>query len=125
MADSVRQKKVARAAQKELATILIQNYGSTDLAEIMVSRVSVSPDLKALTMFYTLFSEKKRNKIEKALNLETKKIRHLLAKKLNHLKYVPEIFFKYDESFEKMERLDKILDDISKENYEKRKNFWV
>ena len=118
MADSVRQKKVARAAQKELATILIQNYGSTDLAEIMVSRVSVSPDLKALTMFYTLFSEKKRNKIEKALNLETKKIRHLLAKKLNHLKYVPEIFFKYDESFEKMERLDKILDDISKENSE-------
>ncbi len=116
MADSVRQKRVARAAQKELATILIQNYGSTDLAEVLVSRVSVSPDLKALTMFYTLFSEEKKGKIAKSLISETKKIRHLLAKKMNHLKYVPEISFEYDETIKKMERLDKILDDISKES---------
>jgi len=118
MADSVRQRRVREAIFRTLSNIIMHEYGATNLASVLISKVTVTPDLRVATVYYTLFGDTEREPVVEAFDRENKTIRYLLSKQISHLKHMPELRFRYDEHQEESIRLEKIFDQIKRDKDE-------
>lgn len=114
---SQRQLRVGEQIRHVLSEALIRgDFGHPLLidhgAEISVSEVRASPDLKNATAFVVqLGSSLDMNEVLDALNAE----RHVFQTSVNkssNLKFTPRIKFVYDPSFDEGSRIDEILRQI-------------
>lgn len=80
-----------------------------DGAVISISEVRMSPDLKVATAYVTPLGNKDHDKIVAALNRNAKFIRGKLGPSLRQMKFMPEIRFKDDTSFENFRKIDELL----------------
>jgi ribosome-binding factor A len=109
--ESTRQLKIARQIQKDLSEIFrargMAAYGG---AMITVSEVRISPDLAVAKVFLSIFpSDKTKSVIDKVTN-ETRQVRAELGQRVRHqLRIVPELHFHVDETLDKLEQIDKLL----------------
>lgn len=109
--ETVRQSKVARLLQKELAEMFRQKQSSFNNAMITVTIVRVSPDLSSAKIYLSVFAPK-INKEEVLENVKdkSKTLRSELAKKLRYqLMKIPEMAFYIDDSLDYLENIDKLL----------------
>jgi len=108
--NSNRNAKVASKVQTLVAEILQHDFMDDEL----ISGVSlVGADARGGTQFVKLFFYA-RNDIEatqKKLDEITKTIRFALAQKMNQ-KYVPEIRFVYDDTLERADRIENLLNNL-------------
>lgn len=113
---SVRTEKVAEEIKHKLNTAM-----SKDLSEIgglglvTISKVIMSPDLKIAKIYLSFLGNKEP--IEKCLeriNNRKRHIRFMLAKHII-LKYIPDIIFFYDDTIEYADKIQKLLNQINKE----------
>ena len=81
--------------------------------KISISEVRVSPDLKNATAFVSLLGEGDLDEVLPALNEEHQEFQKDIGQKLR-LKFTPRVHFKYDESIERVSRLDAILSNLPK-----------
>jgi len=81
-----------------------------DGASVTVSEVRVSPDLRNATVFVMPLGGDPKLAITKALNNNSAHIRGAMSKML-HMKYMPRLKFKLDESFDEASHIDAILRD--------------
>ena len=82
---------------------------------ITLTRVTVSPDLQLARVYYTsLGDQKARRDTEKALQRATPFVRRHVGSRL-HLRRVPEIEFRFDESIGHQDRIEQILRDLHEE----------
>ena len=81
--------------------------------KISISEVRVSPDLKNATAFVSLLGEGDLDEVLPALNEEHQEFQKDIGQKLR-LKFTPRVRFKYDESIERVSRLDAILSNLPK-----------
>jgi len=116
MANSVRQERVANAIFRILSTLLM-NDNDLAMVSISLTRVKVTRDLREATILFVAEDEDPDLLIQ-TLSKKSGKFRHLMAKQLSHLKHVPALEFKFDKGQEKVEKLDKIFDQIARENNE-------
>ena len=82
---------------------------------VSVTKVKVTTDLSLATIWYTIMGDE--NEIQatkKALEEAKGYLRTELAQRLD-LRKTPELRFKYDESLEYGNRIEKILEEIKKE----------
>lgn len=108
---STRQQKVAKQLQKDLGEI-IQSQGMSTYngAMISVTEVRVSPDLALAKVFLSVFPSDKAKGAMEAINENSKIIRGELGKRVRHqLRIVPELIFVIDESLDRLQHIDDLL----------------
>lgn len=109
---SQRQLKVGENIRQVLASILSENlFHDPELSKtsITVSEVRVSPDLKKAKVFVIPLGGTKEPKIFlEALKQYAPQLRSLLAKKIS-LRFLPELSFTLDESFDNASHIDQLL----------------
>lgn len=110
-----RASRVADVIKNELSLLLVQRVRDPHLQDISISRVKLSDDLRHAKVYYTMFQPHgKLKRVEKSLGKATGFMRSHLAKTLN-LRFTPELRFWYDEEFEEVEKIERLLDDITRE----------
>lgn len=110
---SIRQEKVSKLIQQELAIIFQQNSKSHfGGAFITVTTVRMSSDLGAARVYISYFANKGADKkafIEMVRN-QTSRIRGMLGNKVGkQLRIVPELHFYLDDSLDYAEEIDNLL----------------
>lgn len=79
---------------------------------LFINRVKLSDDKSVCTVyFYTLGGLEDFKTKLKALVLYKSSLRHALAKSIKS-RYTPELVFKFDDQFEKQQRIDSLLEKV-------------
>ena len=110
--DSNRSEKIASKVQSLVAEILQREFSDDDL----IKGVSlVGAESRGGMQFIKLFFYARDNAmaVQKRLDEITKMVRFSLAQKINQ-KYVPEIRFVYDDTLERADRIENLLNNIDK-----------
>ncbi len=114
--------RVADVIKNELSLLLVQRAQDPHLRDITISRVELSDDLRHAKIYYTLFpAQAQASKVNRSLVKATGFMRSHLAKTLN-LRFTPELRFWYDEEFEEVEKIERLLDEISQERDTREEN---
>jgi ribosome-binding factor A len=107
---STRPQKIADLIQQELATLIKKVVHDPRLADVSLTAVRLSPDLKLARVYFTLMETKNRKDAERAFEKASGFLRHLLSKH-TELRYVPKLHFVYDESIERGARLSSLINE--------------
>lgn len=109
---SQRQLRVGEQVRHALAELI----GRGEIADealmrtvVSVSEVSMSPDLKIATAYVSPLGAGDSEVIVKALAKNAKFIRGKLTPALRQMKYMPELRFRPDTSFDNFDRIDRLL----------------
>lgn len=109
---SQRQLRVGEQVRHALSTVLQRGEVRDDLVEravISVSEVRMSPDLKIATAFVSPLGAADDAAVVAALNQHARFIRGRLSPELRQMKYMPEVRFRLDTSYDNMARIDRLL----------------
>lgn len=111
MEETNRQKKIGGVIQKDLVEVL-QGAAQEGMRGVIisVSKVSVTADLGQAKVYLSIFPSEKREELVKAIQSNTKEIRHELAQRTKHqLRRVPNLIFYGDDSLDYIEGIDASL----------------
>jgi ribosome-binding factor A len=113
---SIRQEKFGKVIQKELSEVFQANRSELlNNAFITISKVEVSPDLGYAKIFVSLFNGKNTDEMMSILELQKKAIRHELAQRIRkQVRVIPELNFIYDDSLDYVFRMEKVFQEIKK-----------
>ncbi|MCB1491248.1 MAG: 30S ribosome-binding factor RbfA [Rhodobiaceae bacterium] len=113
---SQRQLRVGELIRHALANILAHgDMRDPDLAGLVITvpEVRMSPDLKIATVYVMPLGGVGQDRVVKALAREARSLRHELARAVT-LKYMPDLRFRLDTSFDEAAHMDSLLDSIGK-----------
>jgi ribosome-binding factor A len=108
---SPRQLKVGETVRRALADVLMRgDVHEPGLARVSVtvSEVQMSPDLRHATAFVMPLGGVREEETLEALNRARGELRHAVDRALT-LKYSPELHFRLDESFDRMDEVRRML----------------
>ncbi len=108
---SQRQLRVGESLRHALAELLLRVEIDDPVLKdvpLTVSEVRPSPDLRQITVFIAPLGHDNREEIVEALNRHKSYIRGQLSPKVT-LKYMPELKFKLDTSFDEFEKISDLL----------------
>jgi len=112
---SVRTERVANLIKQETAIILERELNFSLSGMVTVTSVKISDDLKNAKIYVSVFhQEGAKEDVVKKLNFEKKQVRFALSKKV-YLKYMPEIFFYLDDTYDNAEHIENIFRQIHKD----------
>ncbi|MBI5574775.1 MAG: 30S ribosome-binding factor RbfA [Deltaproteobacteria bacterium] len=112
---SDRPARVAERIREEVSLILQNRVKDPGMGVVTVTDVTVTPDLKSARIHYSVLGgDEERLAVRDALRRSKGFIRKELGCSLQ-LRYSPEIFFIYDNSFEKGAKIDRLLREIGTE----------
>jgi ribosome-binding factor A len=109
---SQRQLRIGEQVRHALSEVLQRGEVRDDLlqaAVLSVSEVRMSPDLKIATAFVSPIGAADDQAVVEALNRHARFIRGRLSPALRQMKYMPEVRFRLDTSFENFARIDRLL----------------
>jgi ribosome-binding factor A len=104
--------RVGEQVRGAITQVLQRGEVRDDLIEktvISVSEVRMSPDLKMATAYVTPLGVADHQAVIDALNRHAKYIRGRLGGQLRQLKYMPEVRFRDDTSFDNYKKIDELL----------------
>ncbi|GAA4035587.1 30S ribosome-binding factor RbfA [Parerythrobacter jejuensis] len=110
---SVRVLKVGERVRHILSELLARQEVHDDIvsaANISVTEVRMSPDLRNATVYVKPLLGKGEDEIVTALRRNTAYLQREVAKRLG-LKFAPKLKFRADESFEEADRIERLLND--------------
>ena len=109
---SNRAEKVSDLLKKEISLIITNEIKDPRLQNINITAVKVSDDIGIASVFYSIIGEsihKSDSKIDDSiLKKFSGMIRSNLAKKIK-IRRIPKIIFRFDESIEYSENIEKLL----------------
>lgn len=111
-AQSQRMLRVGEQVRAAITQVLQRGEVRDDLLEktvISVSEVRMSTDLKVATAFITPLGVSDHETVLTALNRHAKFIRGRLGPHLRQMKFMPEIRFRDDTSFDNYKKIDELL----------------
>jgi ribosome-binding factor A len=103
-----RTSKVGAMIRDALVEVLRHDLKSAPLGLVSITDVDVSPDLHFARVFISGFEEKETQQKVKELQDAKGRIRGFLGKRI-HLRYTPELDFKYDETTMRASRIEALL----------------
>ena len=104
--------RVGEQVRAAITQVLQRGEVRDDLIEktvISVSEVRMSPDLKIATAYVTPLGVPDHEAVIEALNRHAKYIRGRLGGQLRQMKYMPEVRFRDDTSFDNYKKIDELL----------------
>lgn len=110
---SQRQLQVGESIRRVLSDVLMRgDVHDPELSRhsITVSEVRTSPDLRHATAFVLPLGGKDADDALAALKANARELRHLVTRSMT-LKYSPELHFVLDESFDRMDAANALLND--------------
>ena len=109
--DNTRASKIERLIQKDLANIF-QKFTNTICQGNMVTvtTVRISSDLSVARVYLSLFPAQDKEELILDINKSEQQIRYELGKKVRHqLRKVPELKFFIDDTLDKIEDIENLL----------------
>jgi ribosome-binding factor A len=111
--------RVGEQIREDLTELLTRQVHDPGIGFITITRVDVTPDLQQARVRYTLIGDDKaRRETRRALERATPFLRRQLGGRLR-LRRIPELQFFYDESIERHDRIERILQDLQHERAER------
>jgi len=112
---TLRQNKVSRLIQKELAEIFQKEMkGNLGSGFISVTHVFMSADLSFAKTYLSLYAIKDKKAMLESINIQKKEIRRFLGLRVKkQLRIVPEIAFFIDESADYAEHIEELLKNVA------------
>jgi ribosome-binding factor A len=117
MKQTRRTAQVGQTIRDALVEIFRRDLKDITLPMVSVNSVDVSPDLHFARVYITGFKEDEAIAAVEALQQRRGRIRGLLGQRI-HLRYTPELDFKYDESAMRAMRVETLLRDVIPPNPE-------
>jgi ribosome-binding factor A len=112
---SQRPTRVGEQIREDLTDLLAREVHDPGIGFITITRVDVTPDLQNARAYYTtLGDERARKESKRALERATPFLRRQLGRRLR-LRRIPELQFFFDESIERLDRVERILQEIKAE----------
>ena len=111
---SITTDRLASLIQRELASIVNREVKDKSCGYINLTEVNVTKDSSFATIYYTILSDDPKIIDRSKIGLDEAKvtIRMELAKKINNIRKIPDLIFKYDEALAYGNHIDKILKTI-------------
>jgi len=110
-----RSEKVAEAIHEIVSGLLIKGIKDPRIGFVTITGVKVADDLHSAKVFFTVVGDEAALKNSQAgLQSAAGFIRKEIGKNLR-MKYVPELFFRYDESLERANTIERLLRQINEE----------
>ena len=112
-----RTSRVGENVRDALAQVLRSDLRGVDLGWVSISEVEVSPDLHYARVYMTGLKEEDTKKAVDELRKVAGQARHHLGKRI-HLRYTPELDFRYDETAMRALRVETLLREVIPPNPE-------
>lgn len=107
-----RPERVGDQVRAELASLLTREVKDPGVGFVTLTHVKVSPDLQVARVFYTSLGDAQTKKATaQALARATPFLRRQIAQRLR-LRRAPELTFQYDESIERGERIERLINEM-------------
>jgi ribosome-binding factor A len=108
--------RVSGLIQEVLSELLKKNIHDPRLATATITGVKMSRDLKLARIYFTLYGDSKKSEAA-AQGFESARgfIKRSLARRLG-LRYMPDLKFFYDESFDYGTHIEQLLEKITTDN---------
>ncbi len=107
-----KKERLEKIIEKELSTIIFSDVKDERIKFVTITNVNLTNDLSIATVYYTVYGNKDQIENTSKVFMEAKGfIRTLLARRIQ-VKKVPDLIFKYDNSYEQGERIEAILREI-------------
>ena len=108
--------RVSGLIQEVLSDLLNKSIHDPRLQMATITRVKMSPDLKLARIYFSIYGDDNKSEAA-AKGFESARgfIKRNLARKLG-LRYMPDLHFFYDDSFDYSSPIDKLLKKISTNN---------
>ena len=115
---SRRIKRIEHLLQEKISEIILNDVSDPRLEFITITDVSVSPDIKHATVYYSVIGDQDAlEDVAEAFEHATGFIqRHLTD--IVYLQYTPKILFKYDDTLEKAQQMEELIDSVQHEDPE-------
>ena len=104
--------RVASDMQRELGNILLLEAKDEDFKNVTITDVEVTNDLSFAKIYFTTTDN--REKVEKDLNNAAGFFRSELSQRLD-IRHTPELRFIFDESIENGQKIEKIIEELHKD----------
>ncbi len=112
---SQRPTRVGDQIRQEIADLLAREVHDPGIGFLTITRVNVTPDLQQARVNYTTMGdETARRESQRALERAAPFLRRQLGRRLR-LRRIPELQFFFDESVERQDRIERILQEIQAE----------
>jgi ribosome-binding factor A len=116
---SHRTERIAEQIREEIGQMLATEVSDPGVGLVTITRVKVTADLSLARVYWTIIGDAaERTKTNKALKRAVPYLRHLLASRMT-LRRVPELQMHFDESVAAQDRIERILQDLHREEGEK------
>ncbi|MEA3318036.1 MAG: 30S ribosome-binding factor RbfA [Bacteroidota bacterium] len=111
--DNTRTNKIERQIQKDLADIFQKNTNTICKGNMLtVSAVKITADLSLAKVYLSVFPTKEKEELIKHINEHAGQVRFELGKKIRHqVRIIPELRFYIDDSLDKIENIEKLLNE--------------
>lgn len=112
---SMRAERVASLLEKEISYIVSQELKDPRLGFVTITKVFLTADLKEATVYFSTLGDKVQdlNTLQQAKGY----IKTMLARRIR-LRFIPNLQFRFDNSYEYGQRIDDLFKKISKDNKE-------
>ena len=110
---SIKVNRIESMLVKEISYVLANEVKDNDIKFVTVTAVKVTNDLSFAKVYFTTTDD--RVKVEKDLNNASGFFRSLLAERLQ-IRHTPELKFIFDESIEYGQKIEKIIEELHKED---------
>jgi ribosome-binding factor A len=116
---SSRPSRVGEQIREDLAELIAREVHDPGIGFITLTQVKVTPDLQQARVYYTTLGDQKaRRESQRALERAVPFLRRQLGRRLR-LRRIPELQFFFDESIERQDRIEQILQDLNSERAER------
>lgn len=118
MTEGKRQKQVANEIAKELNDIFLKmSLTMVDGGMVSIASVKVTPDLYEARIYLSLFQVKDAEAVLEKFKDLSSEIRGELGKRMRHqLRIIPQLTFYLDDTLDYVFKIEKLLDDIKKQD---------
>ena len=108
--------RVGGLIQEVLSDLLRKDIHDPRLQMATITNVKMSPDLKLARIYFTIYGDSKKSE-DAASGFESARgfIKRNLARRLG-LRYMPDLKFFYDDSFDYSMHIDQLLEKIKTDN---------
>ncbi len=112
---SQRPSRVGEQIREDLAELIAREVHDPGVGFITITQVQVTPDLQQARAYYTTLGDvKARRETQRALERAAPFLRRQLGRRLR-LRRIPELQFFFDESIERHDRIEQILQELKAE----------
>ncbi|RMF56511.1 MAG: 30S ribosome-binding factor RbfA [Calditrichaeota bacterium] len=113
--ETIRQRKVADQIKELVSSIIDQKIKDPNKGFITITHAKISKDLRIASLYFTVLGDdQQKQKSLEVLNRAKNFIRNEIRPHLK-LRFIPELRFFIDDTMEYAQKIEKLLDDIKKQ----------